>query len=462
MWRWLWCCCWVCAIVVDEGYWFYRKAEMQRATDAATMAGAGALISGDQSTAVARSRSQALKYAQINGFAEADPKVKVALHNNVAEKTFSVTITRPEPTFFGSVFGTRAVNLVTTAVASYNRPTRVLIPVTGGNYGLNNGPINLGIYGPDQITNRGDLYSARYTTDTQGLIVPNPDYRPEGYSFAITLSPQFGSNTATLQLYDADSFDSGADLTADDKVWDEGTHVRYGPNGSGYGALGAGNLTVTRYTLYADSGTPFDPSDDTLINSLDVGNDQNYDRQWKDAFTWRVDTYRNARPNVNFRMAAQTISGSTENGFNVRVVRPGETDATFENGGGNGSSVSAIGDIPVNFGKNGLGEVSLGYVPAGATQVRIDHFDSDVGVTAGTQIEYLYENNGVTSQTYPGNSLLGAAADNVTETDTIDLSGYTGGFWKAIYNAGGSDNTTWRLSYDGPPTDTPGSIRLIR
>ena len=452
----------VCAIVIDEGYWFYRQAEMQKATDAAAMAGAGALISGVEATADSRATSDALRYAKVNGFDGTQPRVTVTPYNDKVAKTFRVTISEPYPTFFGQVLGKKQINIVTTGTASYNRPSQVLIPITGGNYGVNTGPINIGIYGPEQITNRGDLYSARYTTDSQGRIVPNPVARADGYSFAVTVPPTFSSPTATLQIYDADSMASGADATADGKVWDENGKDQYGLVGNGFGKIGSNATTITRYALYSDNGTPFDPSDDgPPIDTRDIGADAAYNQQWKDFFTWNPAQYRSQNAGANFRLQVQTISGSNENGFNVRVTRPGDTDQTFVNGG-NGSNVNAIGDIPVNFGKTGTGEVSLGYVPPGATQVRVDHFDSDVGVTPGDRIQYSYSKNGSTSQTYYGNPLLGSAADNKTETDTINLSGYQGGIWKAIYKAGGSDNTTWKLTYDGPPTGSPGSIRLIQ
>ena len=467
----------VCAIVIDEGYWFYRKAEMQKATDAAAMAGAGALITGDENTANSRATADALRYAQLNGYDNAATNVTVTPTNDKVAKRFRVVIRSPYPTFFGSVFGIKKVDLVTAAEASYDRPSQVLIPVTGGNYGVNTGPINIGLYGPEQITNRGDLYSARYTTDADGEIVENEQYRAEGYSFAVTLDSKFGTD-ATLELYDADSYDSGADATADGKTWDESGKDGYGPEGGGEtlpgddgkkkkkrGKKKGRNLTtITRYTLYSDNGTPFDPSDDGLpIATQDIGDDKAYDRQWKPTFKWNPATYRASKPNANFRLQVQTVAGSNENGFNVRVMRPGDTNDTFTNGGGNGSNVSAIGDLPVNFGRTDTGEVLLGYVPGGATKVIVEHFDSDVGVAKGDTIKYSYiDNNGGTSQIFPGNPLLGSAADNKTETDIIELTNYTGGSWRANYSAGGGDNTTWKLTYDGPPTNTPGSIRLVR
>lgn len=450
----------VCAIVMDEGYWFYRKAEMQKATDAAAMAGAGAIISGDEATAESRAKAEALRYAKANGYDAAVANVTVNPTNDAVAKKFRVVISSPYPTFFGSIFGTRQVNITTDAEATYDRPSEGLIPITGSKYGVNTGPINIGVYGPEQITNRGDLYSARYTLDN-GVVTTNKKHRPDGYSFAVTLDSTFPASLATLQLYDADSLASGADATADSKVWDEDNKDQYGPQGAnGATIIGRNATTITRYTLYSDNGTPFDPTDDGApIATKDIGADSAYDRQWKDTFTWNPATYRTSKLNANFRLQVQTVAGSNENGFNVRVTRPGDTNATFENGG-NGSNVSAIGKIPVNFGKTDTGEVSLGYVPRGATEVRIEHFDSDVGVTAGARIQYFYtDNNGGTSQIYPGNPLLGPSADNKTEIDTIKLTNFPGGTWKAIYSAGGSDNTTWELFYNGA---AKGTIRLTK
>lgn len=453
----------VCALVVDEGYWFYRKAEMQKAADAAAMAGASALITGDEDTAAGRSQLATYRIAKANGFDNVNPRFTVSWMNDANNKKLVVSITSPEPKFFGQIYGAGKINIAAAATAIYDRPSQLLVPITGANYGVNTGPINLGIYGPEQITNRGDLYGVRYTTNSQNQIVPNPKYRPEGYSFAVNIPSDFG-NTAKLQIYDADSYDSGADATAADKVWDEGNKDRYiiGSNGQPVKS-GRNAETITRYSLYSDGGTPYDISDDSFINSTDIGARSDYDKQWKEFFNWNPQNYRMGKDNknVNFRVSAQTISGCNENGFNMRIVNANDTDQTFINGG-NGTDISAIGDIPVNFGKNGTGTVALGYVPKGAKEVRVDHFDSDVGVTAGARINYSYENGGARSQTYYGNPLLGSASDNVNERDVIKLSSsYQGGKWQAIYNAGASDNTTWSLTYDGPPTGKPGYIRLV-
>jgi hypothetical protein len=222
--------------------------------------------------------------------------------------------------------------------------------------------------------------------------------------------------------------------------------------------VGQNVTTVTRFSLYSDAGTPDDFSDDSLIDSREYGGDGATDKTWDNAFALQVAAIKASRPdrNVNLRLQAQTISGSNENGFNLRVARPTDTDETFQNGG-NGTNVLAIGTLPVNFGATGQGNVSLGAVPAGATRVSIRHFDSDVGVAPGSTITY----SDGTSQ-YNGNPLAAGAADDKEEVDSFEFGeGYAGGPWSALYSAGGSDNSTWDLSYEGPDSTQPGEIRLV-
>ena len=460
----------VCAIVVDEGYWFYRQAEMQKAADAAAMAGAGALISGSENSAEARSRNAVRDIAKANGCDPADPKFTLSWRIGEGEDNnkLYVGISAPEPTFFGQIYGQKKVDIAVSSIAEFARSTPLFVPITGGTYGVNSGPINLGLYGPEQITNRGDLYSARFTTDSNGKLVPNPDYRPGGYSFAVSIPDDFG-NKATVEIYDADSTASGPDASADLKVWDENNKDRYVLDKNGNVVKSGKNATtITRYTLWSDNGTPLDYSDDTEIDSSDIGADPNYDQQWKNFFNFNPRQLRNkfnsssddANAKLNFRISAETISGSNENGFNLRITKPGDTDATFANGG-NGTDISAIGDIPVNFGRSGTGVIALGYVPKSAKNIHIDQFDLDTGVAPGSRVSYFYKNGTSRVGPFLGNPLAGSSKDNLKGRDDIQLpNGYQGGDWEAVYTAGGSDNSTWSLTHDGE-SEKPGYVRLV-
>ncbi len=447
----------ICAIVIDEGYWFIRKADLQKAADASAMVGAARLAENlDSSVAIQSSKD----YAKDNGYEDGQRDISVNPTIDTSARLFTVSIVKRETGFFGGILGISNTDINAVAVASYNTATSILIPITGRTYGVNNGPINVGIYGPDQISARGDKFSTKYKT-IDGVTGLNPDYRPEGYNFFVALptDPNFGE-TASLQIYDPDSYDSGADTTAANKRWDEQNGNTYGDTGSGFGRVPGNPDTITRYTIYSDNGTPYNNSDDTQIgNPQEYGNDAASDKQWVNSFDLQVRTIKNLRPDkdVNVRLQVQTISGSSENGFNLRVARPSDTDATFASGG-NGTNISAVGSLPVNFGASGTGNVALGDVPRGATEVVVKHFDSDVGVVAGTTINY---NDGSTD--YTGNPLLGRDADDIEENDTFALgSGYAGGSWRASYSAGASDNTTWDLSYSGPPDGNVSEIRLVR
>ena len=464
------------AFVVDQGMWYQRQANIQRAADFSAIAGASMLarnkrVDANFTTAV----DYAKDYAAFNGFKDGVNGVTVQASVDDTLREFTVQISRREASLFGRWLardengklpkGAQGVLISARAVAEYTYTTKGQLSITGRVYGINDGPINLGLYGPDQIAERGDLYSAKFINTSNGIRT-NKDYRESGYRFNVSIPENFGSS-AVLQIYDPDSHDSGTDPTADGKRWDENGKDVYVPDGGDKGKKsGTNRETKTKYSLYSDGGTPNDLTDDTLIREVTIGADSSKDKKWDNTFTINLESIRSQRgPNgelINFRLQTATTSGSNENGFNLRVVQPGRTDSendfTFRNGG-NGTDITADGDIPVNFGKGGVGQVVLGYVPANAQEVRVRRFDADTGVTAGSQIQYT---NSASSDVQLGQPALGGAGNNVWEVDPLTMpAGYNGATWTANYSAGSSDNTTWKLDYVGDG-EQPGDVRLIR
>jgi hypothetical protein len=179
---------------------------------------------------------------------------------------------------------------------------------------------------------------------------------------------------------------------------------------------------------------------------------------------------------VNFRLNVKTINGASENGFNLRAGKPianvrerlryGTTQYSLYNSttgkwgnwsntnpfnSNNGTNITASGSIPMNFNAYGNTTIALGHVEAGATSVSITKFDTDVGATS------VYYSDG--THYYTG---ILSGGDEF-RTDKFDLGdNYAGGDWTATYAAGTGDTSVWDMSFVGPSSLSPGSVRLVK
>jgi hypothetical protein len=150
----------------------------------------------------------------------------------------------------------------------------------------------------------------------------------------------------------------------------------------------------------------------------------------------------------------QTLNGSSENGFNLRAGSPtacsGATGAWFPN---NGTEVTALGNLPINFNTSGVVSIDLGYIPpeAAGYNVYINKFDTDVGAI------------GVTYHDEYGHTWPGKLAGNGTfKLDTITIpQGYHGGKLYAQYTAGSQDTSSWQLYFDGQLQNGPSELKLV-
>ena len=107
---------------VDVGYLRYQKQQMQKAADAAALAGASAKLYGGNYVAAGRNDSKA------NGFTDATNGITVAINNPPTKDPFKsapdasnyveAIVSQAQPTFFMRVGGFNSVNVAATAVAS--------------------------------------------------------------------------------------------------------------------------------------------------------------------------------------------------------------------------------------------------------------------------------------------------------------------------------------------------------
>ena len=467
------------ALTVDQGFHLTRRAQAQRAADAAVLAGAYTLA---QSRPVSAAEDIAQEYAAKNGYDpnSTNPMVKATVQTYYPipgtdakgnplypNNWIMVRVMRNEPRFFGRAFlaliahvnsSTQAVGA--TAIAEFN----TLAPMDingGGTYGLNDGPATLSVFGPDARYGNGDYRSVKTLGDKGKVGVSNPDYVPDrandkdedsGYNFTINMPSNF--RQSKVEIFDPDCYNAG-------NIADAATGVRIDELRQPWSSSGGGpaNATTTRYRLYSDNGTPGNLSDDILIDEVSYGNDASTDMQWADCFSFNRRNYAGQ----NFRLNVMSMSGSSENGFNIRAGKKNDTvvynsDGTvnsndFED---NGTEVSAQGHMPMNFNRNGFATVSLGTVPTQAAghDLVIKKFDTDVG--AG-KVTY-------TCTSLPGKTFTGVlAGDSEFKTDYIRLpADYTTGTWSASYSASLQDTSVWDMAWTGAGPGGPGKIKLVR
>ena len=212
------------------------------------------------------------------------------------------------------------------------------------------------------------------------------------------------------------------------------------------------NATTTKFTLYADNGTPNNPNDDTQITTQSWGADSAADDEWVNFMT----TNRRNYPGQNFRLNVRSTAGSSENGFDLRVGPKRLTSLTpFDPL--NGTTIAADGHLPMNFNTSGTVNIALGTLPVEAAGGTLDirKFDTDVGAKSITY----------TCSTLPGKSWSGTlSGDGTFATDTINVptSYTTAGVWYASYTAGTGDTSVWDMSYSNSGPGRPGTIKLIR
>jgi len=448
----------VASMVIDMGFLYRQKSEAQRAADAAALAGAWQLANFRGQPAA---DAQAVKYAglpenggYVNGVNGATIKLEYPVKDEsgvVQNNWYRVTITRPERTFFALAGSSKTkYDVIATATALYE--TNAPLDINGlGTYGATNSSVNICAFGPKARYDYGDAYSTTNLLNGN----PNPNYSPTGYDFLATV-PQ-GTVKPEFDVMDPDCYD---DIGQDSANLGNGK-IEYdqyrAPDGSTTAIYnGVSTLDVTRYSVYDDNGTPGNPNDDVLLGSAtyggtsaaDIAANGNWVPIWIDTRSARSTT------NSNYRINVQTLSGSSNNGYNLRCGP--QLTGTQQFNPNNGTTISADGKICLNFFQDGTVDVTLGTIPSQAAggNLTINKFDTDVGAT---NITY-------TCSSLPGQSFPGVLAANGTfAADVLSLpASYTQGTWIAHYTAGHADTSCWSMAYSNSGPGSPGRIRLVR
>jgi hypothetical protein len=492
-------------IVIDVGWYEVNLVRVQRAADAAALAGV-VYLPGQPANATTAARNEASK----NGFTHLAGGVVVsAAQDPINNRVMETSVSAPVQTFFARLFGVTSLTAFRRARAEFILPVPMGSPQdyygiyqlcqTGGSCqsvhaapDAASGPVltTQGFWGAvitkgGQRSN-GDAYSPAFNGGTAA----NAAYDPNGYSYLV----EFGPSTANGEVW---LFDAGF------------CAVGHGSSGSYLGTgdhwIGTGGLPVTtEYRLWDIKGTPYSTSDDTLINShtfssenqVDKGASYRGDQRYSDggyngsgSGNCQSDAYHNDW----FRIA----SGLGEGQYRLQVTTSsaGNDSTSAENMFGiQVKSNSAVGGrvygqsrmaayANVNAGASLFYLAQVDAVHAGKT-LEIRLFDpGDVGGTATLRIKkptpsgyvnatFSYTANGGAGSQNGTNvtSLLTANSgasqyQNAWVTITIPLPASYGvggltppgetepGWWKIEYTitAAGNDTTTWEVNIRGNP-----------
>jgi hypothetical protein len=495
------------AVVIDISWVWANSLKVQRAADAAALAGV-VYLPGSPSSAYATARAEAAK----NGYADGGATTVTPSQDAGSPRQLNVTISTPVDTFFARLFGLDQITVTQHASAEYARPVPMGSPQSylgiyqqyyydsqghlktkgvnkapgapGGNSLASQGFWTAVITRGGQRSN-GDAYSPQ--NNGSG---PNAQYDPAGYSYTVQI---YGTN-GRVYLYDADFCAVGHAIG--------GTYLGTGDHWIGNDG---GSPVTTQYTLWNTRDTPFDTGDDFIVadtgglfanqNQVDKSTEYTGDGRYADnGYDGSLSADCSASPNHNdWYELAQGLAPGTYR-LQVTTSSAGNIGTNAENMFGI-QAVSSGNVTPRVYGTDRMamynnldGNTSLFYLAqvdatnAGKT-MEIDLFDpGDVGGNATLRLKQPTK-NGYVDATFSYVADNGRSGNNVTSlqtasngtnlfnnswiTITVPLPNTYGqgndtlkppgeseaGWWKVQYDitALGNDTTTWAVSVVGNP-----------
>jgi len=498
----------VVAFVVDMSWYWASSLRVQRAADAAALAGV-VYLPGNVAQAITTAKAA----AAANGFSDGVGGVVVTPYqDNSDDRRMDVNITAPVGTFFMRVFGITSINAAKKAKAEFvlavpmgspqnyygvdqlrrGSGATTAVPDAGGAGTL----ASQGAWGA-VITKggnhqNGDAYSTTYDNLTAA---PNPDYDADGYPYEIVIPA--GDSNGSAWIFDP-------------------SFCGVGPNASGgYYWTGdhwigtAGTPVSTYFTLWDENDTPYDWSDDSQIASsgslfqsqvqtdqskitgvyqfgtpqlttgtTDCAADIYHNKWWRLATGLLPGTYRLMVSTTNQANSSINASTNAENMWSIEAIASGAATPQVHGAG----RMAVYNNLVSGLQKFYLAQIDS--VHAGKT-LEIDLFDP--GDVSGDAFIRVLSPNGnaynyaTFSYTADSQCTSNCSSAGTTQIQThyasggspfnnswlrllIPLSstyGTTGltpsgemqpGWWKIEYNVnGGNDTTTWRVLILGNP-----------
>jgi hypothetical protein len=467
----------VAAFAVDVGGWYAQTSRMQRAADAAALAGVVWMPNQSKAETVARDT------AERNGFKH-DPTgtgVTVSV-SSPGEAKLRVVISAPGDVYLGRLVND-SVSFTRDAVAEYV----LSVPLGSPRNYFGTGTLDTNPSGNDEnlylanstwCTDKvdGDRFQSRYFgnrpySDENCPSPPpgsssllNTEYRPNGYEYYVEV-PASRTGPIEVRLYDA----------------------RYSPgSGSPDSNLYSGPQTYT-FTMFSADDTPLDDSNNPIMNG--TGGQPNCTRTFTassafDSYTYLGATRWNTLCTITTAMPAGRYIvrvqnnpgqqfGAGSNSFAIvakyQSATPGlcdgRTDSTCPRVFGKdsisvfASQSSSTADFylaeisPLHAGKQL--QITLFDPGEGGNNIRIRR---PTGTNSWTDASFTWESSNGTSGSGTSLDVTGSVFNGHSVTVTVSLSGYSppadNRWWQIRYNFGSgsvTDRTTWQVVILGDP-----------
>jgi len=492
----------VVAIVIDISWVWSSGLRVQRAADAAALAGV-IYLPGDPGTAYSVARAEATK----NGYTGGGTTSVTPVQDGSNPRQLDVSITTNVQSFFARIFGINTFTVTKSSKAQYTLPVPMGSPqsylgvfqlvgqnssgsavTTGVTSATGSGTLTSQGFWGAVITLGGDRGNGDAFSPAKDGGNANPDYDGLGYDYTIVLPASSGK----VYLYDPMFCAVGHAST--------GSYLGTGDHWIG---SSGGAAVTTTYQLYNTNNTPYDTSDDTLVtnsgavfanmNSVDKGSLYKGDGKYSDGGydgSSSTDCSANANHNKWYLFASGLAAGTYR--LNVSTSTSNNSNTNAENMFGiqavSSGSPLVYGVYRMAIYNNLSGGSSLFYLAqissayAGKT-MEIRLFDpGDVGGDATLHIKKP-TNTGYVDATFDYTADNGRSGTNVTTiqtatngtnwyqdswitidvplsstygqgADTLKPPGETqAGWWKIQYDitAAGNDTTTWEVSIRGNP-----------
>jgi hypothetical protein len=239
------------AFAVDVGGWYARGAKLQRAADAAALAGAARMPDFNAAEA------QALVAAQLNGVVD-NATIDIDVNQGSNDRQLRVTITDRNVQRFLSSIVLQNMTIKRSSIAEFVLP----VPLGSPDYYFGSDPFPVGpftepglwgnIHGEQTDNQKGDRYAAGCrNTGEAGCATKNTEHVG---SYLYSIDVPAGSPTIDVEIFDAGIFERQNEQT-------ETGDTNYGTQ----------TAQTTTWELFHRDNTPIDASDNIELHTMASG-----------------------------------------------------------------------------------------------------------------------------------------------------------------------------------------------
>jgi Flp pilus assembly protein TadG len=270
----------IVAIVVDVSWYWSNTLRVQRAADAAALAGA-IYLPGSTTNAYLYADAEAAKNGYTSGSGVVVTPLQDTANGGTDPRQLDVTISAPVQTFFMRVFGINTITATRTSKAIYVQPvpmgspenyygvyclttpsdsscdSTTAVPDASGAGSLASKGFWGALQSSGDIHNEGDAFTPLNDTKNPGSNTSggtNPDYDPVPYNYAVVVP----SNGGSVYIFDPTFCPVGGGYGVGDHYNADNSRQWGGTSGKYYSVS-------TYYSLYNTNNTPFTTADDSVV-----------------------------------------------------------------------------------------------------------------------------------------------------------------------------------------------------